>query len=180
MQSILNIFGSVGVFDAVLIFFIAGFTVYGFFKGIIRMAGELVGYLVGIYIAGHYFELFYEWTQSLYLGYENIGRLISFLLLLFIVRKLVTLGVYLIDRFFDIISIIPFFGLINRFAGALFGFLSITIVLGVAIYFASRYSIGFSVDKFLVSSAIAKFLLHFGEFVSPLLPGILRNLHSLL
>ncbi|OGF28682.1 hypothetical protein A2477_00615 [Candidatus Falkowbacteria bacterium RIFOXYC2_FULL_47_12] len=180
MQSILSIFGNISVFDAVLIFFIAGFTVYGFFKGIIRMAGELVGYLVGIYLAGHYFELFYEWTRSLYLGYENIGRLVSFLILLFIVRKLVTLGVYLIDRFFDIIAIIPFFGLINRFAGAVFGFLSVSIVLGIVIYFASRYSIGFSIDKFLVGSSIAKFLLHFGEFVSPLLPGLLRNLHSLL
>lgn len=180
MQSIFSILGSIGVLDAVLIFFIAGFTVYGFFKGIIRMAGELAGYLVGIYIAGHYFEVFYEWTRSLYVGYENIGRLVSFLILLFIVRKLVVLGVYLIDRFFDIISIIPFFGLVNRFAGALFGFLSVTIVLGIVIYFASRYSIGFSVDKFLVDSSIAKFLLHFGEFVSPLLPEILRQLHSLL
>ena len=180
MDNITAIFSNIGIFDAVLIFLLAAFTVYGFLKGIIRMAGELAGYLIGIYIAGHYFIPFYNWTSSLYLGYENIGRLISFLLLLFIVRKLVVLVVVLIDKFFNIISIIPFLGLINRFAGAVFGFLSAGVVLGILIYFASRYSVGFGFDKLLVDSVIAKFLLAFGEFVSPLLPAIFRELHSLL
>src|SRR3989338_2863358 len=147
MQTITAIFSNIGILDAALIFLVAGFTVYGFWQGIIKMAGELIGYVAGIYIAGHYFIPFYEWTHSLYLGYENIGRLASFLLLLLIVRKLVVLAVLIIDRFFDIISIIPFFGLVNRLAGAVFGFVTVGVVLGVLIYFASRYSIGFGFDK---------------------------------
>ena len=180
MNNILAFFSNVGVFDAALIFLIAAFTVYGFLKGIIIMIGELIGYLVGVYIAGNYFMQFYEWTQSMYLGHENIGRVLSFLILLFIVRKIVVFLVMIIDRFIDILSIIPFVGLINRLAGAIFGFLTASIFFGVLIYLASRYSLGFFADKLLVSSNIAKFLLKFGEFISPLLPEILRSLNSLL
>lgn len=180
MNNIFAFFSNVGVFDAALIFLIAAFTVYGFLKGIIIMIGELIGYLVGVYIAGNYFMQFYEWTQSMYLGHENIGRVLSFLILLFIVRKIVVFLVMIIDRFIDILSIIPFVGLINRLAGAIFGFLTASIFFGVLIYLASRYSLGFFADKLLVSSNIAKFLLKFGEFISPLLPEILRSLNSLL
>lgn len=180
MPDISALFSNISIFDAVLIFLLVGFSVYGFLKGIIRMAGELAGYLIGIYIAGHYFIPFYNWTQSLYMGYENVGRLVSFLLLLFITRKLVVLAVVMIDKFFNILSIIPFLGIINRFAGAVFGFLSAGVVIGMLIYLASRYSLGFGFDKLLVDSSLAKFLLAFGEFVSPLLPAIFRELHSLL
>jgi len=180
MENIITTFSGFSLFDVALIFLIAAFTVYGFLKGIIIMIGELIGYLVGVYIAGNYFMQFYEWTQSMYLGHENIGRVLSFLILLFIVRKIVVFLVMIIDRFIDILSIIPFVGLINRLAGAIFGFLTASIFFGVLIYLASRYSLGFFADKLLVSSNIAKFLLKFGEFISPLLPEILRSLNSLL
>jgi len=144
------------------------------------MVGDFFGLLAGIWVAGNYFLPFYEWTQSLYLGNANVGKAISFLLLLAITRKLVSLAVVILDRFLNFISIIPFFWTINRFAGAVFGFLSASLSLGVIIYFLSRYSIGFGFDKMLVGSTIAKFLLRFGDFFSPLLPEILRQLHSLL
>ncbi|MFH1326230.1 MAG: CvpA family protein [Candidatus Falkowbacteria bacterium] len=172
--------GDLGVYDAILIVIILGFTVYGFLKGIIRMMGELIGYIVGIWVAGHYFIPFYEWTQSIYMSNESAGHAISFLLLLFIARKIVMLLVIALDRFFNFIAIIPFFGLVNRLAGALFGFFTVNIVLGILIYFASRYSLGFSFDKFLVDSNIVPYLLRFGEFFSPLLPEVFRQLHSLL
>ncbi|MDP3900032.1 MAG: CvpA family protein [bacterium] len=167
-------------FDAFLLVFVLVFVVYGFLKGIIRMIGELVGFLVGIWVAGHYFMTVYEWTRSLYAGYENVGLGVSFLLLLIISQKIISIGVAVLDKFFNFLAIIPFFGLINRAAGALFGFLLSGAMLGILIYFASRYSLGFSFDKFLVNAKIAPFLLKFGEFVSPLLPQVLRELHSLL
>jgi len=180
MEKFFLILNNIGIFDAILILIIFIFTTYGFMKGIIKMIGDLAGSLIGIYVAGHYFSGFYNWTQSLYLGHQNVGLVISFLILLLVVRKLVLLIVILIDKFFDILAIIPFFSLINRLAGAIFGFLTINITLGVLIYMVSRYSLGFLADKLLISSNIAKLLLAFGEFVSPLLPEILRGLHSLL
>ena len=88
--------------------------------------------------------------------------------------------VMIIDKFFNLLAIIPFFGFINRLVGAIFGFLTVNIVLGILIYITSRYSLSFFIDKLLVNSDIAKFLLKFGEFTSPLLPEILRQLHSLI
>lgn len=180
MDKFFSIITQFNIFDSVLIFIVFAFTVYGFLKGIIKTAGELAGSLIGIYIAGHYFGVFYEWTKSLYLGHENVGYVISFFLLLFLVKKFISLLVIIIDKFFDILSIIPFFGLINHLAGAIFGFITINIVLGMLIYMASRYSLGFAADKLLVNSYIANLLLKFAEFISPLLPEILRGLHSLL
>ena len=180
MELLINTLTDIGFYDAILLIAILGFTIYGFLKGIIRMVGELLGYLVGIWVASHYFISFYGWTESLYMGYENAGRAISFLILLCIVRKLVVWLVVGLDRFFDFISIIPLFGMINRLAGAVFGFLSVTMVLGVLIFFVSRYSLGFGFDKWLVDSTIVGMLLPFGEFVSPLLPAVFKELHSLI
>ncbi len=180
MDNILTILFNVGIFDAVIILLIAGFTIYGFLKGIVKMAGDLFGILVGVWTAGHYFIPFYNWTESLYMGHENAGKVISFLLLLAITRKVISLAVAAIDKFIGFINIIPFLGLINRMAGALLGFLSGAIFFGVLIYFLSRYSLGFGFDKILVESSFSKFLLAFGEFVSPLLPEVLRQLHSLI
>ncbi|PIT93568.1 hypothetical protein COU00_03695 [Candidatus Falkowbacteria bacterium CG10_big_fil_rev_8_21_14_0_10_43_11] len=179
-SEILSAVSHINWFDAILIVMVLGAAVYGFFKGIIRMAGDFFGVLIGIWVAGNYFLPFYEWTQSLYLGNANAGKAISFLLLLAITRKLISLAVMILDKFINFISIIPFFWTINRFAGAIFGFLSATLSLGVVIYFLSRYSISFGFDKILVGSNIAKLLLRFGEFFSPLLPEILRQVHSLI
>ncbi|MFA5318451.1 MAG: CvpA family protein [Patescibacteria group bacterium] len=177
---IFSTISNIGLLDAILIIFILAATVYGFMKGIIRMAGNFLGVLIGIWAAGHYFVVFYSWTESLYLGYENAGLAISFLLILAVTRKIVSFFVMLTDKFVGFINIIPFLGLINRIVGALLGFLTAGIFLGVTIYFLSRYSLGFSIDKILANSSLAKFLFSFGEFTSPLLPEVLRQLHSLL
>lgn len=166
--------------DAVLVFLIVGFTVYGFLKGIIRMAGELAGFVIGIWVAGHYFIPFFNWTQSLYMGYDEAGRAVSFIVLILIVRKLVVLAVVLIDKFFNFVGLIPFFSLINRTAGALFGFVSVVMVLGILTFFVSRYSAGFGFDKMLVESSMPRVLIPVGEFFSPLLPRTVEEMHSLL
>ena len=177
---ILSTLAHINWFDAILIVIVLGATIYGFLKGIIRMVGDFVGVLVGVWVAGNYFLPFYDWTQSLYLGNANVGKTISFLLLLAITRKLISLAVMMLDKFINFISIIPFFWTINRLAGAVLGFLTVSLSLGIIIYFLSRYSLGFGFDKILVNSTIAKLLLHFGEFFSPLLPEILRQVHSLI
>lgn len=180
MDQLLAFFTQFTPLDAALAFLIVGFTVYGFLKGIIQMIGELAGYVLGIWVAGQYFIPFFEWTQSLYMGYDEAGRAISFIVLILITRKLVVLAVLLIDKFFNFIGLIPFFSLVNRTAGALFGFVSILMVLGVLTYFVSRYSVGFGFDKMLVASSVPQVLIPIGEFFSPLLPEAVERVHSLL
>lgn len=180
MDPILSFFTNVTPLDAVLVFLILGFTAYGFLKGIIQMIGELAGYVIGIWVAGQYFIPFFNWTQSLYMGYDEAGRAISFIVLILLTRKIVVLLVMLIDKFFNFIGLIPFFSLINRTAGALFGFVSVVMVLGVLIFFVSRYSAGFGFDKMLVASSVPKVLIPVGEFFAPLLPEAVAEMHSLL
>lgn len=180
MEQVLAFFTQFTPLDAVLVLLIVGFTVYGFLKGIIQMAGELAGYVLGIWVAGNYFIPFFNWTQSLYLGYDEAGRAISFIVLILLTRKLVVLAVVIIDKFFNFIGLIPFFSLINRTAGALFGFVSVIMVLGILTYFVSRYSAGFEFDKLLVNSSVPRVLIPIGEFFSPLLPEAIKQAHSLL
>jgi len=180
MEGYIDLIKQIKILDAVLILFVFGFTVYGFMRGLIRMLGSLLGTLLGIWVAGHYYLPFYNWTQSLYFGQENLGKIISFIVLWGVTSKLIVWGVILLDRMFDFLGIIPFFSTMNRVAGAVFGFFTSSIFLGILIYILARYSIGFWFDKILVDSVIAKFLLQFGNFISPLLPEILRQLHSLM
>ena len=88
-------------FDAFLLVFVLVFVIYGFLKGIIRMIGELVGFLAGIWVAGHFFIPLYEWTRSLYAGYENVGLAVSFILLLVVTQKVISIGVGVLDKFFN-------------------------------------------------------------------------------
>ncbi|MFA6551037.1 MAG: hypothetical protein WCV41_00690, partial [Patescibacteria group bacterium] len=52
---ILSTLAHINWFDAILIVIVLGATIYGFLKGIIRMVGDFVGVLVGIWVAGNYF-----------------------------------------------------------------------------------------------------------------------------
>jgi len=135
LGGIFSTISNAGLLDIILMILILVATVHGFMKGIIRMVGNFLGVLIGIWAAGYYFVTFYNWTESLYMGYENAGLAISFLLILAVTRKIVSFFVMLVDRFIGFYKYYSFLGLVNRMAGAIFGFLTSGLFLGIIIYF---------------------------------------------
>ncbi len=169
------------IFDTILLVILAGFVFYGLFFGLIRTLGSLVGVVVGAWLASHYYLTIFDWTQDLFFGHDNLGKVIIFIVLFIVVNRLTGFGFALLEKTFNIISIIPFLKTINRLAGAVFGFLEGALVLGLILYVASRYTfIGHWFGKWLVNSEIAPFLLKFVNILLPLLPEVLKKLQSLI
>lgn len=171
----------VPIIDVVILLFLAGFVYYGLFSGLIKMLGYLAGMVLGAWAASHFYLTFYDWTDWLYFGHENLGKVISFILVLTISARLVGFVFFVIEKIFKLLSIIPFLKTINKIAGAIFGLLEGTFFLGLILYVASRYSF---IDSFIGSqmanSKLAPFLVKLVNIMTPLFPEALKVLKSVI
>ena len=169
------------IFDVVLIIILSGFIFYGLFFGLIRTLGTFAGLIVGAFLASRFYLPVSTWADGLFFGYNNLGKVLVFIILFSLVNRLVCFGFYLLDKAFHIISIIPFLKTFNRLGGAVLGFLTGSLTLGLIIFVASRYSIIESLfGRWLVDSQVSPFLLKTANLLLPLLPEMLKKLQSLI
>jgi len=168
------------IFDAILIIILAGFIFYGLFYGLIRTIGSLVGVVSGAYLASRFYLIVFEFIKNLFFGYDNLGKILTFIILFAIINRLVCFIFSLIDKTYNIISIIPFLKTINRLGGAVFGFLEGGIVIGLALYVVvNNFLMGGLFGELMKSSQIASSLLKFIDILKPFLPGMLEKLKEL-
>lgn len=168
-------------FDVILLVVLSGFVFYGAFFGIIRTIGGLFGVIIGVIAAGKYYIPAYEYLDQYFFGFDSTGKILCFLFLFFLVRKLVVFAFYLLDKSFHLISLIPFLTSINRLAGAIFGFIEGSLIIGVLIFIASRYTILESlIGQWLYNSQIAPLFLKVSSMLWPLLPDFLKTLQALI
>ena len=166
--------------DVILLIVLSGFIFYGLFFGFIRTLGSFVGVFVGAFLASRLYLPISDWADQWFLGHESLGKIIVFFILFSIISKLTSLVFYLVDRIFNVISIIPFLKTINRLLGALLGFLTGALCIGLFLYIASRYSLIDSwLGKFLAGSQTADYYLKFADYLVPLLPEVLKKLQSI-
>ena len=169
------------IIDVIILIFLSGFVFYGLFFGFIKMIGYLAGLLIGAWVASHYYLLAYEWLKWLFFGHENLGKVISFIIVLTIVSRLIGFGFYVVEKIFKIVSIIPFVKSIDRLLGALFGFIEGVLTFGLIIYIASRYTfIETFLGQQLSDSKIAPILLKIVSLINPLFPETLKMLRSII
>lgn len=164
------------IFDIILLIILSGFTFYGLFFGLIRTVGSLVGIIGGIWLTSRLYLYVFSWFSYLFFGHETLGKIITFLVLFVLINRLICFLFALIDRMFDIISIIPFLKTINRLAGAVLGFIEGALVLGLVLYIILQTSLGSSFSGLLAGSKITPFLLKFIKILAPLLPSLLEKL----
>ena len=169
------------IFDIVLLIILAGFVFYGLFFGLIRTLGSLIGVVLGAWLASRFYIPVFEWAQDLFFGYDNLGKVLTFIILFTVINRLVGLIFAILDKTFNIISIIPFLKTINRIAGAVLGFIEGGLVLGLILYVAAKYSFLESwFGGMLTNSDIAPFLLKFVNILLPILPEMLKKLQGLI
>ena len=107
--------------------------------------------------------------------------MLIFILVFSLINRLVGFAFYLLDRAFNILSIIPFLKTINRLGGLVLGFLTGSLTLGLILYVASKYSFLESwFGQWLSHSQVAPALIKFAGFLMPLLPEFLKKLQSLI
>jgi len=118
---IIDYFKYMTIFDTILLIILAGFVFYGLFFGLIRTLGSLVGIVAGAWLASRLYLSVYEWAENLFFGYDNLGKVVTFIILFVLINRLVGFAFTLLDKAFNIISIVPFLKTINRLAGHLAG-----------------------------------------------------------
>ena len=170
----------ISFFDLILILFLAGWFFYGIYNGLIKAVGYVAGLIIGAWFATHFYLQTYEWLKWAFFGHENLGKIVSFIIVLAIINRLVALVFYVIEKIFDFLSIIPFTKTINRLAGGAFGLLEGALTLGLIIYVASRYALVNSwLSNLLLKSVFAVYLAKLSSILSPLFPQALKVLQSI-
>ena len=168
------------ILDLILLLILFLFVAFGFALGLVQTVGALVGVVVGAWAAGIFYEPFGAWLEPILLGHGAIARIIAFVVIFVLINRLIGLIFYIINKIFNIISIIPFTKSVNRLLGALLGFIEGTLVLGLIIYFISRFEISEWFTGVLIGSKVAMWLAWVASILAPLLPELLRQLKSVI
>ena len=164
--------------DVVFLIFLSGFIFYGFFFGLIRTLGSLLGAAAGFWAASHFYLQAFAYVRKFFFGYDAAGKIIIFLLLFSIASKLVILGFAIVDRAFGIISIVPFLKTINRLAGAILGLALGILLLSFLVHLFLAYPIiGQWLLRMLKNSKILPYINRLNAVIYPLLPKALLNIY---
>ncbi|MCK5459508.1 CvpA family protein [Candidatus Parcubacteria bacterium] len=152
------------IFDVILFVILTIFTVWGFFFGFIQSFGSLAGLVLGVLAANKYYLILAGWLGFIPVG-ETAIKIIAFFAILILISKLTGFVFYFIDKFFHLISIIPFLKTINRILGAILGLAEGFLIISVFLYIIHNYSINILPAEMLSDSKITPILLKgFGYF----------------
>jgi len=164
------------IFDMVLLIILAGFVFYGLFFGLIRTLGSLIGVIAGLWLTLIFYLTVFDWIKNLFFGHELAGKIITFIVLFTLLNRLIGFIFALIDKTFDLLSVIPFLKTINRLAGAALGFVEGGLVIGLILLYVSQTSFG----DWLNNSQVAPFFIKFAKAITPMLPKLLDSFKNLI
>ncbi len=166
------------IFDIGLLIIIGGFALFGLWFGLVRTLGSLIGSLVGIYLASHYYEQLATWLINFTGWNQNYVKVIIFVLAFVIITRLVGLVFWLIEKALSIFTRLPFLHGLDKILGLVLGLLEGIIVVGVSLYFISRFPINPLFMHYLSESRVAPPLVRVASLLVPLFPEALRMLRS--
>lgn len=168
-------------FDIGLLVILLIFVGNGLAKGLIRLLGQVVGLIVASYVASHFYLTFYAWGQDMVNWGEGTEKFLSFLIVFTLVTSLVGVVFIIIEKLFNLISIIPFTKTINRLLGGALGLFEGSLALGLILFVAARYAwIGGMFGSQLVESKVAPLMIKVANVVMPFLPEALKALKSII
>ena len=162
--------------DIIILAIIALFGIFGLRTGLIHALGALVGTILGIYLAGHYYETFTKLLVNFTNWNENFSRILIFILIFFISNRLIGIAFWMAGKIFSIASVVPFLGAIDKMLGGVLGILEGTILVGIAIFFITKFPPSPSFMASLDQSKVAPNVVQFTKFLWPLLPADVVNL----
>lgn len=168
------------ILDFILLILLFFFIFSGFWFGLVHTLGALVGTVAGVLVAGNYFERLAQAIGPIFMGNVNLAKVAAFLLIFIVVNRLVGLMFLLVDKVFKVLSVIPFLKTINRLAGAVLGFLEGAIVLGVVLILIGKFPFAQFIIPAIEASDVAKWLIHVGGILVPLLPELVKQARSYL
>lgn len=165
----------ISIMDAVLILILFAFAFTGFWFGFIHMLGSFASIVLAAIISGRYFDFVAQKLSFLFGGYDNLGRIVTFIILFLVVTRLVGFVFWLINKFFNLLAMLPFLKTINRLGGALFGFVEGLVLTSLSLYLIVRYPLNDSLTQAIANSSVVDYLLNVANQVAPLLPEVVQK-----
>lgn len=166
--------------DIILLIILGSFTLFGFWFGFIHTLGSLLGTAVGAFIASHFYAPIASWIQQLTGGNENLVKVIVFLLIFVIANRLVGFAFWLIEKIFNILKIIPFLSTINRLLGGILGLIEGSLILGLTLFFITKFPFSEWLTGSMLKSGVASYLIKISSLLWPLLPAALKQIQTFL
>ena len=157
-------------FDVLLLIIIVGFVLFGLWFGLIHTLGSLVGTVLGAILASIYYEPISSWLISSTGWSENFVKVVVFVLLFFIINRLIGFLFYLIEKFTGIVTWLPFVKSFNRLLGAVLGLVEGLIAIGLVLYFIERFPFSETITEKIADSVIAPYAQAVANVVVPLIP----------
>lgn len=164
--------------DYVILGILFIFVWLGFWSGFIRTLGSIVGLFLGVAIASHYYEKFADFFKFFLLA--GMSQFSAFILIIIAVSKLTGIVFWIIDKLFRIVAIIPFLKTFNRLLGAILGFAEGVLVVGVALFFASKIPVFPAFAEAIAKSNLSEPLIFAAKIFLPLLPAALKETQNVL
>jgi uncharacterized membrane protein required for colicin V production len=167
-------------FDIAVIVILAGFIWYGFFFGLIRVLGNLISLIVGTYIASHIYLPIFNWLSHFIPLGSIVGKVIIFIACFSLVTHLVNWLFVLIEKAFNVVSIIPFLKTANRILGLAFGLVEGIFILGIITYlFNHNLPNTTFLSHWLATSSLAPRLVDVSKLIVPFIPKLISRLQAL-
>ena len=169
------------LFDIVLIIILAGCALRGLTTGLIKTIGSFVGLIGGAFLASHFYLQFFDLIAKWFGGYNNLGKVVCFIIIFVITSWVIHFIFVILDKTYDLLSVIPFLKSVNRLAGAILGLLVGALVLGLLFYLFDKYfPVGTMVGNWLADSQVVPYILPLTKILMPLLSGSLKDIQSLI
>ena len=142
----------------------------GYSKGLILSLATLLGLLLGIYGGVKFSHLT---SQYLFENFQINIPLIAFA----VTFLLIVIGIYLLGKILDKFTDILALGLVNNFAGALFGGGKVVLILAVALLFFenANASFNFVENNVIEKSQLYDYLKQTSEVVFPYFEELKKN-----
>jgi len=162
--------------DIILLIILFIFFASGLWFGLIHTLGALLGLVGGIFAARFFYNDLAPVITPYCLGNTFLAQIASFIIIFILLKFLISIIFDIINKFFNILAIIPFLKTINRLAGGIFNLLEGALICGIILFLASRFPIIPLVEKILAESQVAQILIKIGGILAPLLPEAFKLL----
>lgn len=159
------------IFNIIIIIILLGFVLKGFRLGLIEGIGSLVGIIVGLIVAAHYYLDLAEHLLWLFMNNQTVANICTFLLIFILVNRGIAMVFWVFDKIFKLIAIIPFLKTFNRLLGAALGFIEGVIVIGIVLHLLINFTSGNYWNDKIDDSKVATFFKNASTIVLPLIPS---------
>lgn len=155
------------ILDAILLLLILYFAGLGWRLGAIKAGGYVISVFLSAFFAGWLFD-----DLADLVGGGNFARVAAFSIIGILVSRAVNGIIWLLDKAFKVLSIVPFTKAINSLIGAFLGLIGSILALGLVIMTIEINVINPALDIAIKESSIASVLVIFAKILLPLLPEV--------